>query len=153
MTKLILGAVALVAMAWAVSSWAQTIYKSTMPDGHVIYGTEPAQGAKRVETMKPPAESTGVQPVAPQDAKKLEQTGRQREQREAREEQIQQAEKALRDAEAAQAAGKEPLPGERLGTAGGGSRLTEEYWERQKTLEAAVAEARKQLDELRDKTR
>jgi hypothetical protein len=153
MTKLVLLAAALVALVWAASSWAQTIYKSTMPDGRVIYGTEPVRGAKRVETMKPPAENTGVRPVAPQDAQKLEQQGMQRERKEARQDEMQQAEKALRDAEAAQAAGKEPLPGERLGTAGGASRLTDEYWERQKSLEATVAEARKRLDELRGTTR
>ncbi|HTS51876.1 MAG TPA: DUF4124 domain-containing protein [Burkholderiales bacterium] len=153
MNKLILPAVALAALAWAASSWAQTIYKSTMPDGRVIYGTEPARGAKRVETMKPPPDSTGVQPVAPQDTQKLEQRTMQRERQEQRQDEVQQAEKALRDAEAAQAAGKEPLPGERMGTAGGGSRLTDEYWDRQKSLEAAVAEARKRLDELRGPAR
>jgi hypothetical protein len=153
MTKLISRAIALVALVWAASSWAQTIYKSTMPDGHVIYGTEPARGAKRVETMKPPAENTGVRPVAPQDTQKLEQRVMQRERQEARQDEVQQAEKALRDAEAAQAAGKEPLPGERLGTAGGASRLTDEYWDRQKALAAAVAEARKRLDELHGTTR
>ena len=153
MNKLTLSAVALMAVIWAASSWAQTIYKSTMPDGRVIYGTEPARGAKRVETMKPPAENTGVRPVKPQDAQKLEQQGMQRERQEQRENEVQQAEKALRDAEAAQVAGKDPLPGERLGTAGGGSRLTDEYWERQKALATAVAEARKRLDELRGTTR
>ena len=150
MTRLILRAAVLIALAsWAGSSSAQTVYKSTMPDGRVIYSTEPVRGAKRVETLKPPAESTGVNPVAPTDAQKLEQHERQRSNREARQDELQQAEKALRDAEAAQAAGKEPLPGERSGTAGGGSRLSDEYWGRQKSLEAAVTEARKRLDELR----
>ena len=61
MTRLILSAAALIALAsWVGSSWAQTVYKSTMPDGRVIYSTEPVRGAKRVETLKPPAESTGV---------------------------------------------------------------------------------------------
>ena len=153
MTKPFLCAAALAALAWTAFSWAQTVYKSTMPDGRVIYSTEPQRGAKRVETLKPPAESTGVRPVAPTDAQKLQQHERQREKRETRQDELQQAEKALRDAEAAQAAGKEPLPGERSGTAGGGSRLSDEYWSRQKSLEAAVTEARKHLDELRGTTR
>lgn len=154
MTRLIFCGAALIALAWSVaSSWAQTVYKSTMPDGRVIYGTEPVQGAKRVETLKPPADSAGVKPVGPADAQKLEQQERQRSKREVRQDELQQAEKALRDAEAAQAAGKEPLPGERSGTAGGGSRLSDEYWSRQKSLEAAVTEARKRLDELRTSTR
>lgn len=154
MTSLILRAAVLIALSWWVGpSWAQTVYKSTMPDGRVIYSTEPVRGAKRVETLKPPAESTGVNPVGPADAQKLEQQERQRSKREGRQDELQQAEKALRDAEAAQAAGKEPLPGERSGTAGGGSRLSDEYWSRQKSLEAAVTEARKRLDEVRGTTR
>jgi hypothetical protein len=153
MSKRIVRGVALAALIWAAPSWAQTIYKSTMPDGRVIYSTEPVRGAKRVETMKPPAENTGVRPVAPQDAQKLEQQGMQRERREARQDEMQQAEKALREAETAQATGKEPLPGERQGTAGGGSRLTDDYWGRQKALEASVVEARKRLDELRGTAR
>jgi hypothetical protein len=147
MSKLIFRTAALAALVWAMSSWAQTIYKSIMPDGRVIYGTQPAPGAKRVETMKQ-TETTGVKPIAPQDEKALQQLGVEREQREAHQGEIQQAEKALRDAEAAQAAGKEPLPGERIGTAGGASRLTDEYWERQKALEAAVADARRRLAEV-----
>src|SRR5262245_3359017 len=153
MTKSFLCAAAVAALAWSALSWAQTVYKSTMPDGRVIYGAEPVPGAKRVETLKAPAENTGVNPVRPADAQKLEQQERQRSNREARQDELQQAEKALRDAEAAQTAGKEPLPGERSGTAGGGSRLSDEYWSRQKSLEAAVTEARKRLDEVRASAR
>ena len=153
MTKPLLCAAALAAFAWTAFSWAQTVYKSTMPDGRVIYSTEPVHGAKRVEPLKPPAESTGVNPVGPTDAQKLQQHERERQKREARQNELQQAEKALRDAEAAQAAGKEPLPGERAGTAGGASRLSDEYWSRQKELEVAVTDARKRLDQLRGTTR
>jgi hypothetical protein len=152
-TKFILQVATIAILLWTTPGWAQIIYKSTMPDGSVIYGTEPARGAKRVETMKPPAETTGVRPVGPKDEKALQQREKQRQRQTARQDEIQQAEKNLRDAEAAQATGKEPLPGERLGTAGGASRLTEEYWQRQKTLEASVAEARRRLDEVRGTTR
>jgi hypothetical protein len=51
----------------------------------------------------------------------------------------------LKKAEAARDAGKEPLPGERLGTATGASRLTDDYWTRQKSLEAAVEAARERV--------
>jgi hypothetical protein len=152
-TAPILRAAAVAVLVWATSSWAQVIYKSTMPDGHVIYGAEPAPGAKRVETLKPPPENTGVRPVGPNDQGAAQQGDLRREQQAARQDEIQQAEQALRDAEAALAAGKEPLPGERQGTAGGASRLNEEYWERQKALEAAVAQARKRLDEVRSAAR
>jgi hypothetical protein len=153
MHKLILRAAAAATLVWAASSWAQIIYKSTMPDGRVIYSTEPVHGAKRVETMKPKTDTTGVQPVGPKDEKALQQRETQRERQATRQNEVQQAEHALRDAEAAQAAGKEPLPGERQGTAGGASRLTEEYWERQKALAAAVADARKRVDEMRGAAR
>ena len=149
MTKLIASVGIAAVLAWAASSWAQIIYKSTMPDGRVIYGAEPAPGAKRVETIKPKTEATGVRPVGPKDEKTLQQRETQRGQQATRENEIQQAEQALRDAEAAQATGKEPLPGERQGTTGGASRLTDEYWERQKALADTVTQARKRLGEVR----
>jgi hypothetical protein len=153
MTRLVLHAASAAVLAWATSGWAQIIYKSTMPDGSVVYGAEPTPGAKRVETIKPKTEATGVQPVGPKDEKTLQQREMTREQQATRQNEVQQAEQALRDAEAAQIAGKEPLPGERQGTAGGASRLTDEYWERQKALAAAVAEARKRVDEMRGAAR
>jgi hypothetical protein len=153
MLKFILRAAAAAVLVWALSSLAQIIYKSTMPDGSVIYSAEPATGAKRVETIKPKTETTGVQPIGPKDEKTLQQRETQRERQATRQNEVQQAQQALRDAEAAQAAGKEPLPGERQGTAGGASRLTEEYWERQKALATAVADARKHLDEMQGAAR
>jgi len=62
------------------------------------------------------------------------------------------AEKALADAQAALAAGKEPREGERIGTAKGGSRLNEAYFERMKALESAVENARRNLDVARGGT-
>jgi hypothetical protein len=56
------------------------------------------------------------------------------------------AQTSLQRAEAAREAGVEPQPGERIGTVGGGSRFTDEYWERQKRLEEDVGRARKRLD-------
>jgi hypothetical protein len=64
-----------------------------------------------------------------------------------RTQEAQDARLALKNAEAALAAGKEPLPGERTGTVGGGSRLNEAYFARQKSLEDAVAAARKRVEE------
>jgi hypothetical protein len=58
-------------------------------------------------------------------------------------------EASLRKLEEMRDASKEPLPGERIGTAGGASRLTDEYWERQKKLDAAVERAQQELDKAR----
>jgi hypothetical protein len=61
------------------------------------------------------------------------------------------ADEALRDAEAKREQGVEPLPGERLAIVGGNgaqaSRLSPEYFERQKSLEDQVERARARLDE------
>jgi hypothetical protein len=56
------------------------------------------------------------------------------------------AQTELQQAEVALQLGVEPHPGERLGTVGGGSRLSDEYWEREKRLEDDVERARKRLD-------
>ena len=53
----------------------------------------------------------------------------------------------LQKAEAAREAGVEPQPGERLGTVSGQSRLSDQYWERQKRLEEEVDLAHKRLEQ------
>ena len=147
--KPLLHAVVLLALALSATSSAQTIFKSIMPDGRVIYGEKPVPGAKKVEQFVPQTGNTGVKTISPQDQQRQSQDAAARVKRnEDRRAQIQEAQKALKDAEAAQLAGKEPLPGERIGTAGGASRLEESYFARQQSLEAAVVAARKRLDEL-----
>ena len=88
-------------------------------------------------------------PLGSRNEEALQQRELRQQQQAAHQAEIREAEQALRDAKAAQVAGKEPLPGERRGNVGGGSRLTEEYWERQKALKTAVTDARKRLDALR----
>lgn len=135
-------------LAGAVSASAQPLYKSTMPDGKVIYGEKPAPGATKVETVTPPPPKTGTVVVTPEEKKRAEERAKKRAAEAARtESELEAARKQLKDAEAARDAGKEALPGERIGTAGGGSRLTDAYWERQKKLEEAVEAVRKRLDE------
>lgn len=53
---------------------------------------------------------------------------------------------ALSDAETALTSGREPLPGERLGTANGKTRLTQAYFDRLRRLENQVQGARQRLD-------
>jgi hypothetical protein len=57
------------------------------------------------------------------------------------------AQAALQKAQAARESGVEPQPGERLGTAGGQSRLGDEYWERQKRADEELERARARLEE------
>jgi len=56
------------------------------------------------------------------------------------------AQTQLQQAEAARQLGAEPQAGERLGTVGGQSRLSEAYWVRQKRLDEEVDRARERLE-------
>jgi hypothetical protein len=140
---------ALVAAFALAPAVAQVLYKSTMPDGRVVYGDKPVEGAAKVEPYQPDTAKTGVQMTTPREKGVVQQMEQERLQREQAQDALLAAEKRLREAEAAVEAGREPLPGERLGTVGGGSRLTDEYWARQKALESAVEQARRNLDEAR----
>jgi hypothetical protein len=132
----------------AAGAGAQTVYKSIMPDGSVIYGEKPAAGAKKVETIETPTAKTGVTAATPEEqARAAEMRQRQAAPRPNRAQEAEEARLALKNAEAARDTGKEPLPGERLGNVGGGSRLTEGYFARQKSLEDAVTAARRRVEE------
>jgi hypothetical protein len=128
---------------------AQVLYKSTMPDGKVIYGDKPVPGAVKVEEQKPDTSKAGIQTTQPGDKSALKRMEQDRLKRERADEQVRSAEKALRDAEDALAKGEEPLPGERTGTAGKGSQLNEAYWKRQEKLKKDVERARLDLERVR----
>lgn len=134
----------------ATSAFAQVLYKSTLPDGRVVYGDKPDPAAVKVEPITPDTSKGGLGgATTPGESQTLRQLQGSRESRERAVTRMQAAQKALEDAEAARAAGKEPLPGERIGTAGGASRLTEAYDARQRQLEQAVENARRDLDAAR----
>jgi hypothetical protein len=127
---------------------AQTLYKSTMPDGKIVYGEAPVPGAKRVDTVEPPPAKTGVTAATDAEKARAAQAAAKASASANASPALSDARQALQKAEAARDAGKEPLPGERLGTAGGASRLTEAYFARQKALESAVEVARKKVEDL-----
>jgi hypothetical protein len=133
----------------ALPAAAQTLYKSTMPDGRIVYGDKPAPGAAKVEESKIDTSSKGLGGSTPRETEALQNLEKSRGKREATGARLQAAEEALRQAEAARAAGTEPLPGERVGTAGGASRLNDAYYARQKKLDEAVQNAQRNLDQLR----
>jgi hypothetical protein len=128
---------------------AQVLYKSTMPDGSIVYGDKPAPDAVKVEESRPDVSKRGIGGTTPREKEVLREMEKSRVQREAEQGKVQAAEQALRNAEAARAAGKEPLEGERIGTAGGASRLSETYYDRQRKLEEAVDMARRDLEAAR----
>ena len=133
----------------SASAFAQTVYKSIMPDGRVVYGEKPVAGAARTETLEPVAPKAGIPGLTAEEKARAAQIDRQRAAAGAvaneSERELDDARRELQRAEAAREAGKEPLPGERIGMAGGGSRLNEAYHARQKSLEDAVADARRRL--------
>jgi len=128
---------------------AQTLYKSILPDGRVVYGDKPAPDAVKVEETRPDIKKSGIGGTTKREQEALKELEKARQQREGAQDKVRSAEEALRNAEAARAAGKEPLASERLGTAGGGSRIADAYYERQKKLDADVEQARRELDQAR----
>jgi hypothetical protein len=132
---------------------AQQVFKYVLPNGQVVYSDKPVPGGRLVDEIAPPPPSAGVPPPRP-EVQPAQPTQRDalRERLSDRDREFQRATANLDDARArlAQAerdlvAGKEPLPGERTGNVGGGSRLNEMYWQRQANNEAAVANARAQV--------
>ena len=136
---------------------AQVVYKSTMPDGAVVYGEKPVPGAARIDKIEPPPPKTGVTSLTPEEKARAEELARQRaaaaKAAAQTQNSIEDARKQLQQAEAARETGKEPLPTERIGVVGGGTRLTEAYFARQKNLEEAVIAARKRLEEAQRSAR
>lgn len=148
----LLAAAGVSALFGASPAWAERVFKSTMPDGKVIYGEKPAPGAARVETLEPPPAKSGISGLTPEEKARAEALARQRAATEAAaadaRRALTEARKQLEQAQAAQSAGREPLPGERIGIVGGGTRLTEAYETRQKALHEAVVAARKRVETL-----
>jgi hypothetical protein len=133
---------------------AQQVFKYVMPDGRIVYSDKSVPGGRLVDEIAPPPPSAPApSSAAPARQEQLqEQRGALRERLSDRNRELDRASAQLDSARARLAeaqqrleAGKEPLPGERTGNQGGGSRLNELYWQRQSANEAAVAQARDQV--------
>jgi hypothetical protein len=149
MNRLILSACFAIAALAVRPAAAQVLFKSTMPDGRIVYSDKPQPDAVKVEETRPDISKRGIGGTTSREQDALKELETARLKREGGGEVVRAAEQALRDAEAARAAGKEPLPGERIGTAGGASRLNEAYFDRQRKLDEAVEKARRALDAAR----
>ena len=128
---------------------AQTLYKSITPDGRTVYSDKPPPDAVKTEKKLMDTSKQGVSGPSARERAALKQMESDRRARESAQDRVRKVEIALHDAEVARDMGKEPQPNERLGTAGGGQRLTDDYWARQKKLEAAVERARRNLEKAR----
>jgi len=134
---------------FAVAADAQTLKKYITPDGKTVYSDTPIPGAKEVGEIKPqpkldPASSSRSQDAASKDAQALD---KRLDERTAQRDRIAAAQAKLDEAKRTLEGGKEPLPGERIGTASGQSKLTDAYWERQKANQKSVENAQKALGE------
>lgn len=138
--------VLLLALAAAGAADAQKIGRYVFPDGRVVYSDQPVPGAKLANEVAPPPppaaparEGRAPAPAGPDPGAARIQR---RDQAEA---ELRAATEALERARARLEAGIEPLPGERTGTAKGGSRLNEAYEARQAVNQKAVADAEARL--------
>lgn len=131
-----------------------TIYKVRMPDGTILFTDSPPAGAKIIEERQPlppapprppataPAPGTTVPRAADKPVSASPQSGSTATQNiDAAMAEISDAERELAVARRKLETGREPLPGERLGTATGRSRLSPQYESRIAGLEREVATA------------
>ena len=142
-------AVVLAAALLAQPAAAQTLYKSTTPDGRIIYSDKPPPDAVKTEKRQMDTSKKGVVPPSTGEKSTLKDLQGGRQSRQMSQDRVRKAEIALHDAETAREMGKEPQPGERIGTVSGASRLTDGYFARQKKLEEAVEAARQNLERAR----
>ncbi len=137
---------------------AQMIYKVQMPDGSVLFTDTPPPDAKILEeraaksTPRPatpgraaPTVPSMVAPGIGPDGMPVAPAMRKSSAIDAAAAEVNEAERALKSAKEKLEIGREPLPGERLGLKGGGSRLSPDYEARIAGLERDVASAEARL--------
>lgn len=125
------------ALALALASGAalaQFLYKSTMPDGKVLYGDAPVPGAVKVEKTKPDTSKKGVTAVTPKEAEALRKKAESGGSAGPDQARVADLETALRKMEAAREKAKDPPEG---------------YQERMKMYDQGIAALRKELDRAR----
>ncbi len=140
--------------AMTASVQAETIYRSIGRDGEVTYSSQPVPDAREsaainIESLSPEQRRAGLL-LRRQDKSLSAEVNAQLQSRESEwrrvDREIVFAQKALADAESALQKGRTPLPGERRGNVGGGSRLTGAYFQRLRQLETRVEQAKERLD-------
>jgi len=133
---------------------AQALKKYRTPEGRIIYSDKPVPGATEIGEIAPPppvdpAARAAAEASARKDAEAARHVDEKLKARDAENARVAQAEAKLEKAERELKEGVEPRPGERTGTAGGGSRLNDAYHARQKANQLAVEAARAELEAAR----
>ena len=141
---------AALAIAATAAQGAEVIYRSVAPDGEVTYSYKPQPGAREtatieIRTLSPEQRRAAQRLRAEEQASSAGVAALDRQWRRVDAEII-AAQKALARSEKALQSGRTPLPGERRGSVGGGSRLSEAYFQRLHGLEVAVEQAKQRLD-------
>ncbi|HEX7385491.1 MAG TPA: hypothetical protein VF291_14335, partial [Burkholderiaceae bacterium] len=130
------------------------VYKYVYPDGRIVYSDEPVPGARleaQVEAPPPPdMSSPPAAPPRPVPAAPAPASGKAPATLDQAWDRLKLARQQLKEAKARLESGREPLEGERTGTATGGSRLNDTYWARQKANESAVDAAEKRVREAQE---
>ena len=137
----------------AGSAAAQTMYKSTDRDGHVVYSDKPSPNAVKVEELQPvPVEPRSPARAAAEDAKLRKESEDLKKRTRARaaawdeaQEEIASAAEALQKAQARRAAGVVPESGDVMATVKG-TRGTAAFQERLQALDRDVEKAQQRLD-------
>lgn len=129
---------------------AETAYRSVDEQGNVTYSDRPVSSATQEEQVgiNAPAPSAEMQQEAQQREAELQKAASQPGTSSApgKTSQNKAARQAVEDAEARLGEASLVREGDRVGNAGGGSRLRPEYHERVREAEAEVEKARKQLE-------
>lgn len=128
----------------------QTLYKSVLPSGEVIYADSPQPGAKRTDelSVEPHPPNAQATQAAQRDLIAMrEQLLRDADARSARGQQLDRdiasVAGQLRDAQAQQEQGRAVQEGDRQGR-----RLVDSFWQRQQMLDHEVQRARRALNAL-----
>ena len=131
---------------------APAIYRSLMPDGHIVFGDKPAPGAKeskplvvRPSNISTPGPSSAPNPTATGGAATGGTAGRQQNIDTANSD-LNEAKQNLERVKAVLESNREPKAEERIGTKTG-VRTTDTYDQRIKALEQDVVTAQRQLNE------
>lgn len=140
-------------VAGGAPAGAWEVYKYRQPDGSVVYTHEPASTGKLEEVIGAPAPDSAQIEEALRLKRKREEaranrTGASREAAlTAIDAEIRNSTNDLQAAKRALEAGLAPQPGEIQGTASRHTVLSAEYWQRVRSLQSAVDDARQRLDD------
>ena len=146
---------AVIALGFAASVAAETIYRSVAPDGQVTYSSQPVPGSRETTALDieslTPEQRHAAEELRHHDRVLAREADARWHALQARwraaDAAVSSAQRELRRAERALHAARVPRAGDRLGTVHGGSRLTAAYFDRLAAADRRVQAARKRLDE------